>query len=66
MREETAAAESLLNETRASKEKLAREQFFIATELVFLLEQYAKESACVAADAGDENPQTEREPTVII
>jgi len=63
-REETAAAERLRNETRASEEKLARERLFIATELVFLLEQYAEESARVAADAGDDNPQTEREPTV--
>lgn len=55
---------TLKREKQASEEKLNRERYFIATELVFLLEQYAEESARVAADAGDDNPQTEREPTV--
>lgn len=55
---------TLKREKLASLDRLRREQHFIATELIFLLEQYAEGCARVAADAGDDNPQTEREPTV--
>ena len=42
-------------EERAAAVKLASERLFIATELVFLLEQFAQESAAVATDDGYEN-----------
>lgn len=63
-REEKAAADRLRNEKQAEENKLQRERIFIAAELVFLLEQYAEGCARVAADHGDDNPQSEREPTV--
>ena len=63
-REEKAAADRLRNEKQAEENKLQRELIFIAAELVFLLEQYAEGCARVAADHGDDNPQSEREPTV--
>ncbi|MGC0914870.1 hypothetical protein [Pantoea agglomerans] len=56
-------------ELRASEDKLARERYFIATELVFMLERFAEECARVAMDDGELVPpapgkQCEREPTV--
>lgn len=42
-------------EERAAAVKLVSERLFIATELVFLLEQFAQESAAVATDGGYEN-----------
>lgn len=39
-------------EKRASEEKLNRERYFIATELVFLLEQFAEGCIAPACDAG--------------
>ena len=42
-------------EKEAAAAKLASERLFIATELVFLLEQFAQESAAVATDDGYEN-----------
>lgn len=44
-----------LREERAAAVKLVSERLFIATELVFLLEQFAQESAAVATDGGYEN-----------
>lgn len=55
---------TLRREKLASEDKQRRERYFIATELIFLLEQYAEGCAGVAADFGDDNPQAEREPTV--
>ncbi|WP_215844861.1 hypothetical protein [Candidatus Pantoea bituminis] len=39
-------------ELRASEDKLARERYFIATELVFVLEQFAEACIAPACDAG--------------
>lgn len=55
---------TLRREKLASENKQRIERYFIATELIFLLEQYAEGCARVAADSGDDNPQAEREPTV--
>ncbi|ARD61448.1 hypothetical protein Y71_16505 [Kosakonia radicincitans DSM 16656] len=57
---------TLRREKRASDEKLKREQHFIATELVFLLENFAESCSDVATDAGENNddPEPTREPTV--
>ncbi|PKH19346.1 hypothetical protein CIG19_20090 [Enterobacterales bacterium CwR94] len=54
-REEKAAAERLRNERQEAEEKLARERYFIGTELVFLLEQFAEGCASVARDNGLEH-----------
>jgi len=43
---------------------MQRERHFISTELIVLLKQYAEGCASVAADAGNDHSQTEREPTV--
>lgn len=43
---------TLRREKRASDEKLKREQHFIATELVFLLEEFAEGCARAATDTG--------------
>ncbi|WP_418157242.1 hypothetical protein RA290_22550 (plasmid) [Pantoea agglomerans] len=40
-------------ELRASEDKLARERYFIATELVFLLERFAQLCVLSATEAGD-------------
>ena len=40
-------------ELRASEEKLARERYFIATELVFLLERFAQQCVLSATESGD-------------
>ena len=65
-REEKSAAERLRNERQAAEEKFARERFFIATELIFLLEQFAEGCARVASDTGEYNhaDQPEIEPAV--
>lgn len=65
-REEKAAADRLRNEKLVSEEKLQRERYFIATELIFMLEQFAEGCARVANDHGEDNhaAQPEREPTV--
>lgn len=54
-REKKAAAERLHNEKQVLEEKLARERYFIATELVFMLEQFAENCASIATDQGYEN-----------
>lgn len=43
---------TLKREKQASEKKLNRERYFIATELVFLLERFAEECIPVACDAG--------------
>ena len=50
-------------EKRALKEKLARERYFIATDLVFMLERYAEGCARIVTDYGKDNDdrQPERE-----
>ena len=48
-------------EMRASKEKLNREQYFIATELVFMLERYAEGCARIVADYGKDNDDRQPE-----
>lgn len=59
---------TLLREKQASDDKLKQERLFIATELIFVLEQYAEGCAQVAGDYGEliseENKQAEFEPTV--
>lgn len=47
-------------ERRTADDKLDRERLFIATELIFILEQYAEGCARVATDSGVDNPQGER------
>jgi hypothetical protein len=61
---------TLRRERTAAEEKLARERYFIATELIFELERFAEECARVARDDGELVPpavgaQEEREATVI-
>lgn len=51
-------------EERAALAKLESERLFIATELVFLLEQFAEECAQVAKDDGEPNMQGEYSPSV--
>lgn len=46
---------TLKRERQASEDKLQRERYFIATELVFLLEQFAESCASVARDNGLEH-----------
>lgn len=65
-REEKAAAERLRNERQAVQEKLARERYFIGTELVFLLEQFAEGCASVATDNGFENQQRVTVPSTTL
>lgn len=57
---------TLRRERQAADRKLAQDRLFIATELVFLLEQFAEGCARVASDAGKNNQgvQPEKEPTV--
>lgn len=49
-------------EERAAEARLASERLFIATELVFLLEQFAEACAGVATDTGHINLELERIP----
>ncbi|MBH3259199.1 hypothetical protein I5P78_22605 [Serratia marcescens] len=51
-------------EERAAAVKLASERLFIATELVFLLEQFAEGCAQVATDQGEPDLQGEYSTTV--
>ncbi len=44
-------------EKRASEEKLNRERYFIATELVFILERFSEGCVPVASDAGKPDEQ---------
>lgn len=44
---------TLHREKRASEDKVKRERLFIATELIFLLEEFAEKCALVAADNGE-------------
>jgi len=62
-REETAAAERLRNEQQKEEDKQSRERYFIATELVFLLERFAEGCARVATDDGEDDPHGERQTT---
>lgn len=52
-REEKAAAVKLQNEKQALEDKLRRERYFIATELVLMLEFFASECADVAVSGVD-------------
>lgn len=54
-RENRAAAAKLLRDREAGEEKAARERQFIATELVFLLEEFAAGCALVSTDSGTED-----------
>lgn len=44
---------TLRRERLASEDKLKREQYFIATQLVFLLERFAQQSVLSATETGD-------------
>lgn len=46
---------TLKREEKASKDKLEKERYFLATELVVLLEQFAQDCARVATDPGHYN-----------
>ncbi|MGS4670378.1 hypothetical protein [Citrobacter farmeri] len=50
-------------EERAAAVKLVSERLFIATELVFLLEQFAEGCTRLATDSGEQNPEGEYTPT---
>lgn len=52
---------TLKREKLASEDRLQREHYFIATELVFLLERYADECAGVATDDGEYDASGERD-----
>lgn len=51
-------------EERAAAAKQVSERLFIATELVFLLEQFAEDCARVATDKGKPDQQGEHSPAV--
>ena len=51
---------TLRREKQAAEQKRRQERLFIATELIFLLEQYAEDCAQVASDEGDGGKQPER------
>lgn len=63
-REATAAAERLRHEQQLAEDKQQKEFFYIATELIFLLEQYAEGCTQVANDDGwnGDHHQSEAEP----
>ncbi|MEQ0277561.1 hypothetical protein [Klebsiella sp. CN_Kp100] len=50
-------------EERAVAAKQVSERLFIATELVFLLEQFAEGCTRLATDSGEQNPEGEYTPT---
>jgi len=54
---------ALEREEKAAAEKLARERYFIATELVFMLETFAEGCARVATDDGEDDLHGERKTT---
>jgi len=66
-REQKATADRLLNEKQAAEDELQKERHFIATELVFMLEQFAESCADVATDDGEENddPQPVKEAVAV-
>ena len=51
-------------EERAAAAKQVSERLFIATELVFLLEQFVEDCALVVTDKGEPNQQGEYSPAV--
>lgn len=57
---------TLKRERQATEDKMQREKYFIATELVFILEEFAEGCARVATDNGEDNDATqpEREPAI--
>ena len=70
-REALAAAERHRHELKIAQELLDKERLFIATELIFLLEQFAEGCARMATDCGEPDPQgvytpTENLPELII
>ncbi|EDH3350993.1 hypothetical protein GC897_13195 [Salmonella enterica] len=56
-RESIAAAERQRQEQQLAKDKRQKELFYIATELVFMLEQFAEGCARVATDTGKRDEQ---------
>lgn len=62
-REKMAAEERRLREDMATREKANRELYFIATELIFLLEKFAEGCARVATDNGEDSADGERDTT---
>lgn len=58
-REATATAERLRHEQQLTEDKRQRELFYIATELIFLLEQYAEGCANVATDDGEDDDSSQ-------
>lgn len=56
-REEKSAADRLRHEQKVTEEKKEKELLFIATELVFILEQFAEGCARVATDTGHTDAQ---------
>ncbi|HCW0180238.1 TPA: hypothetical protein OW286_003619 [Citrobacter freundii] len=54
-REVMAAAERVRHEQQQAEDKRQKELIYIATELVFLLEEFAERCALVAADSGEQN-----------
>lgn len=70
-REALAAAERHRHEIKVAQELLDKERLFIATELIFLLEQFAEGCARMATDSGEPDQQgvytpTENLPELII
>lgn len=70
-REAIAAEESKRHELSIVEDKKAKELLFIATELVFLLEDFAEKCALVAADNGEMNQEgilvtTESPPDLVL
>lgn len=63
-REERAAAERQRHEQTVANDKKATELLFIASELVFLLEQFAQACANVATDQGYQNQERVTVPEV--
>lgn len=62
-REALAAEERRCHELKVAQDKLESERLFIATELIFLLEQFAECCARLATDSGEQNPEGEYTPT---
>lgn len=56
---------TLRREQKASEDKLQKERYFIATELIFILEQYADGCAKVATDRGEADAHGEHEPVTV-
>lgn len=68
-REESAATERLRHEQQLAEDKRQKELFYITTELVFMLEQFAEGCARVATDTGKRDEQgfmraTENSPQI--